>query len=155
MQSQLKASPLAIEYHEFRSIHVEASNQITPKGLLSLRTVRNVERHHEDLRRWMVDLTVDFYNSDEANPAPYSGSINARGWFTVVDGYPDEKQSTLIEVTAASILYGACREMLANFTARSSHGIMSIPSVSFTPMTQVTSASATKPKTPLKKRATK
>jgi hypothetical protein len=37
----------------------------------------------------------------------------------------------LIRVTATSILYGACREMIANFTARSLHGILSLPSISF------------------------
>jgi preprotein translocase subunit SecB len=146
MQSQLKASPLTIELHEFRSIRVEASVQPTPKGSLSIRTVRHVEQHIEEPRRWMVDLTVDFHSSSEEDPAPYSGSINACGWFTVVDGYPNEKQPLLIEVTAVSILYGACREMIASFTARSSHGILSLPSVSFAPMSELQSKSAPAPK---------
>jgi hypothetical protein len=37
----------------------------------------------------------------------------------------------LIRVTGASMLYGACREMLANLTARSTHGMSTLPSVSF------------------------
>ena len=44
--------------------------------------------------------------------------------------WSDEDQY-LIRVTATSILYGACREMIANFTARSLHGILSLPSISF------------------------
>ena len=34
-------------------------------------------------------------------------------------------------VTTTSIQYEACREMIANFTARSLHGILSLPSISF------------------------
>lgn len=151
MQSQLKASPLSIEHHEFRSVRVEASDQPTPQGSLSIRTVRHIERHHDEPRRWMVDLTVEFHSSNEEEPAPYSGSIKARGWFAVVDGYPDEKQPLLIEVTAVSILYGACREMIASFTARSSHGILSLPSVSFAPMSELQSQSAPAPKKSAKK----
>lgn len=44
--------------------------------------------------------------------------------------WSDEDQC-YIRVNATSILYGACREMIANFTARSLHGILSLPSISF------------------------
>ena len=53
------------------------------------------------------------------------------GPFIVADQYPAEKVSDLIKITGASILYGACREMLANLTARGPHGMVSLPSVSF------------------------
>ncbi len=132
--SPLKTSPLRIEHHEFRAIRVEATAEETAQGPMSLRTVRNIERHPEKDRRWKVELTVEFGNSDESNKAPYSGSISAAGWFVVAEAYPQEKQEMLIEITAASILYGACREMVASFTARSSHGMMSLPSVTFPPI---------------------
>ena len=134
MQTPLKVSPLIIEHHEFLSLRVEATKQDTAQGPISLRTKRQIERHAEENRRWKVELAVEFGSSDKKNKAPYSGSISVVGLFLVVDGYPDERQSSLIEVTAASILYGACREMIANFTARSSHGMMSLPSVTFPPI---------------------
>ena len=154
MQTPLKASPLSIEAHEFRSIRVEASNVDTPKGLFSLRTIKEVTQSNEDPRRWMVDLTVELGNRDDQEPAAYNGSITARGWFEVAKAYPEDRQKALIEVTAVSILYGACREMLANITARSTHGIISIPSVSFAPTPRVDEESAT-PKRPAMKRAAK
>lgn len=144
MQSQLKASPLIIEHHVFRSIQVDAAEVDTPQGPHSLRTRRRIERNHEDPRRWMMILTVEFDAAKEGEATPYTGMISVQGWFTIAEGYPEEKQSVLIEVTAASILYGACREMLASYTARSVHGILSIPSVSFEPITrpEITKSSA-------------
>ena len=141
MQSQLKISPLTIEHHEFQRIRVDASEDETHQGPISLETVRRVERHPDESRRWMVELTVEFGSSDENNKAPYSGSISVAGWFTVADAYPEERQQMLVEVTAVSILYGACREMVASFTARASHGILSLPSVTFPPIAASTSMS--------------
>ena len=82
----------------------------------------------------MVILTVEFYAAKEGDTPPYTGKVTVHGWFSIAENYPEEKQAALIEVTAASILYGACREMVAGFTARSYHGIMSLPSVSFAPI---------------------
>ena len=90
--------------------------------------------HPDEERNWMVDLTVEFGSSKKGEEAPYSGKVSARGWFVIAKGFPEERHSDLIEVTAASILYGTCREALANFTARSVHGILSIPSVTFDPI---------------------
>jgi preprotein translocase subunit SecB len=134
MQNQLKASPLTIEYHVFRSIQIDAADVENPQGPHNLRTRRRVERNQEEPRRWMVILDVEFESVNEAEPTPYTGKICVQGWFTVADFYPEDKQNLLIEVTAASILYGACREMIASFTARSTHGTLSLPSVSFEPI---------------------
>lgn len=134
MQNQLKASPLTIEHHAFSSIQINAAEVDHPKDPHSLRTRRRIEQNPEDPRRWMVILTVEFTAAKEGDTPPYTGKITVQGWFSIAEGYPEEKQSVLIEVTAASILYGACREMVASFTARSYHGIMSLPSVSFEPI---------------------
>ncbi len=153
MQTQLKASPLSIERHVFPTLHVEASELENPQGPQTLRTRRRIERNHEDPRRWMVFLTVEFGSAHEDQPTPYSGKISVQGWFLIAEGYPEEKQAALIQVTAVSILYGACREMLASFTARSVHGILSIPSVSFEPVTGPEVKDATAKKKPAKKAA--
>ena len=47
------------------------------------------------------------------------------------EGYTVGAADELVNVTGASMLYGACREMLANLTARSTHGMSTLPSVSF------------------------
>ena len=146
MQTQLKISPLTIEHHEFCSIRIDASELDSPQGQQSLRTSRHFERVSNEARRWVIRLRVEFFSMVDAEPAPYTGEIVARGCFTVSESYPTEREAALIEVTAASILYGACREMIASFTARSSHGILSLPSVSFSPMSELQSKSAPAPK---------
>ena len=153
MQMQLKASPLTIEHHVFLSIQVDAAEVENPQGRQTLRTRRRTEQNHEDPRKWVVFLTVEFGSAKDGEPTPYSGKISVQGWFVVAEGYPEEKRSSLIEVTAASILYGACREMLASFTARSVHGILSIPSVSFEPITGPEVKDPTAQEKPPKKQA--
>lgn len=134
MQTLLKASPLTIEHHEFLSFHLDASGEKSSQGPIALKTSRRLERHTENPRRWKVELDVEFGSSDANQATPYSGSISVAGWFAVSEGYPAERQQLLIEVTAVSILYGACREMVASFTGRSIHGVMSLPSVTFPPI---------------------
>ena len=68
--------------------------------------------------------------------------LRIAGYFVVHEKYPTLKIKDLIEVTGASILYGACREMLANLTARGSHGVVSLPSVSFVPPRKESAATA-------------
>jgi len=94
--------------------------------------VERLSRHHaEDGRKWIVELHISLGNSAETrNPPPYEGLVRIRGFFEVHADYPNDPRR-LIEITGASILYGAAREMLANMTARSSNGIVSLPSVAF------------------------
>ena len=150
-QNQLKLSPLIIEHHEFCSIRINASDVESPQGRQSLRAIRHVERVPNDPRRWVIVLRIEFFSMEEADPAPYTGEIVARGRFAVNESYPAERESALIEITAASILYGACREMIASYTARSSHGILSLPSVSFSAMGEIKSVAAKASKNPAKK----
>lgn len=65
------------------------------------------------------------------SPSTYEGIISIEGQFQIHDTFGDKNREALIRVTATSILYGACREMIAGFTARSIHGILSLPSISF------------------------
>ncbi len=81
-----------------------------------------------------MKLAVRFGGEKEGVESIYSGEIHVIGYFKVHEKYPEAKTKKLIEVTAASILYGACREMLANLTARGPHGMVSLPSLSFIPL---------------------
>lgn len=131
MPMQPRSSPLAIQTHEFTAVELQASPTPHPKSELQLSTEVHTVVNEDDLLQWLCELTVRFGSADEEKPAPYSGGITAVGQFYIAEDYPQDRHVQLIEVTAASILYGACREMLANLTARSSHGLLSLPSVSF------------------------
>jgi preprotein translocase subunit SecB len=134
----LKASPLSIIHHEFVQIQLEAALGEQIRDEMSIRTSRQVQMIPDEPQKWIVELAVLFGDLDEqhALPAKYSGQIKVRGLFQVSEQYPTEERSKLMEITACSILYGACREMLANLTARSANGMVSLPSVTFTAFQQ-------------------
>ena len=73
--------------------------------------------------------TLRYFRIDDEDPD--YGTITILGEFRIHETFDETNHEALIRVTATSILYGACREMIANFTARSLHGILSLPSISF------------------------
>ncbi|MCP5531972.1 MAG: protein-export chaperone SecB [Akkermansiaceae bacterium] len=131
MPTPLNPSPLAIRAHEFLEIHLEATDCDDPDAPLTLDFNRKWGQSENDPLDWMAELTVRFGGEGDDDKVPYRGVIRAAGYFRIAKAYPEQNRETLIKVTGASILYGACREMLANLTARSSHGMISLPSVSF------------------------
>jgi preprotein translocase subunit SecB len=132
-QLLLRASPLQIERHEFLDIEVHATDSADTHSSLPLEISRTYARHDTDPLRWRVELSLRFGGDVDGKPSVYSGVLRIAGYFLIHKKYPAEKIRSLIEVTASSILYGACREMLANLTARGSHGVVSLPSISFVP----------------------
>lgn len=137
MPQPLRASPIQIERHEFLDVEVHAAESEGAHTSLPLTINRNFAQHANDPFRWRVELKILFGGEREGKPSVYSGQIRIAGYFRVHEKCPEEKVTQLVEVTGASILYGACREMLANLTARGSHGVVSLPSVSFVPPPKV------------------
>lgn len=131
MAKQPKNSPLTILHHEFTVIELRADQRTEPTGELDLITDVRIGINPEDELLRLCELEVGFGSADEDEPAPYYGKICVSGMFRISETYAKDRRDQLIEVTATSILYGACREMLANLTARSTHGMLSLPSVSF------------------------
>jgi len=131
MPTQPKSSPLDILNHEFTTIELSASESNNPEGELKLTTERRFGIDTKNELQRFCELTVHFGSVKEEEPAPYTGKITVTGVFLVSESFSEAHRDHLIHVTATSILYGACREMLANLTARSTHGMLSLPSVSF------------------------
>lgn len=130
----LSASPLHIEAHQFLDIACHASEEKNVHADHALQVKRVVIPHTEDPLRFCLQLSVRFGGERDGKPSIYSGHLRMAGCFRIHEEYPAEKRRNLIAVTGASILYGACREMLCNLTARGPHGMMSLPSVSFQPL---------------------
>src|SRR5690625_1535443 len=124
-------SPLAILTHEFTTIELRAEISEEPVGKLNLTTAVSFGTNPENELERACELTVEFGPVDKDQPASYSGKISVVGSFRISENYPEDRRDQLMKVSASSILYGACREMLANLTARSVHGLLSLPSVSF------------------------
>ena len=129
--SPLNASPLRLHGHRFTEISVKASEQDSPQGEFSLRTLRTLQDHTENPRKFLLILRVELGSSTPDQESPYSANLTIEGEFEVLEGYTAGSPEELVNITGASMLYGACREMLANLTARSTHGMSTLPSVSF------------------------
>ena len=151
----LSASPLQIERHEFLDIEVHASESDETHTSLPLDIDRTCARHADDPFRWRAELTVSFGGEIEGKPSVYSGRLRVVGYFVIHTNYPAEKSVQLIEVTGASSLYGACREMLANLTGRGSQGVVSLPSISFVPPKKADAGIVQRENLPLAKRSSK
>ncbi len=124
-------SPLAILNHRFLSFECRATAGHRTDGALELKTSQEFSTPSEDSSIWKVVLTVEFSPEDPESPSTYEGIISIEGEFRIHESFGDKNREALIRVTGTSILYGACREMIAGFTARSIHGILSLPSISF------------------------
>lgn len=127
----LSKSPLHLIKHEFTTVSIVSSELEDPQGRFAMTTTRVLHEHETNERQFLLTLTVKVSSGDPDKEAPYTAELVVRGEFEVSEKYPEIKRSELVQVTGASMLYGACREMLANITARSSHGITSLPSISF------------------------
>jgi len=124
-------SPLSMLEHTFTHFQCTATEGEEINGSLNLETEVEIAMDSEDPLRWLVILTVIFQANDKDTPSAYTGSIRIRGTFKICESFKEKNREALIRVTATSMLYGACREMLANFTARSCNGMLDLPSVSF------------------------
>jgi preprotein translocase subunit SecB len=131
--SPLNASPLRLHGHRFTEVSVKASEQADPQGGFSLRTLRTIRDHTENPRMFLLILRVELGSSTPDQESPYTANLTIEGEFEVFEGYTAGSPDELVNITGASMLYGACREMLANLTARSTHGMSTLPSVSFGP----------------------
>lgn len=124
-------SPLAILGHRFLAFECRATTGGQCDGAMELKTSSEIAVNPDDPLVWQVTLTVNFSPENPASPSTYDGSVVISGEFRIHETFAEKNREALIRVTATSILYGACREMIANFTARSAHGILSLPSISF------------------------
>jgi preprotein translocase subunit SecB len=124
-------SPLELLNHRFLEFECKATIGDQTGGSLGLKTQYEIAADADNPLRWQVTLAVEFSPDALACPSTYQGKIKIIGEFQIHDSYAEKNRDALIRVTAVSILYGACREMVANFTARSVHGILSLPSISF------------------------
>lgn len=147
----LNASPLWLVSHRFTEVSLKASAEEKPSGIFALETLRSLRPHSENPYKFLLVLTIRLGSNSPDKDVPYTAALTIEGEFEVAAAYPASKRDELVNITGASMLYGACREMLANLTARSSHGMSTLPSVSFAPppsasgsLTKATRATAKK-----------
>ncbi len=132
----MKLSPLQLERSYVSRIHLDASRETKLARSVTVTTTTQCARHSEDPRRWMVTLNVVLKaKPEEAGAAPYTGEIDAVGFFAVDAGVPEGDVSRLVVVNGPAVLYGMVREMVASLTARGPHRPLTLPTVTFVDQT--------------------
>jgi preprotein translocase subunit SecB len=124
-------SPLQLKGHRFSALEVKALPHGLTDGRVQVSTRVGWSPHAGHPGEWQLTLHVTFGPADPKSPAPYQGSAEIAGLFSVDPAWPADHAETLVQVNGASILYGATREMILAITARSTHGEFLLPTVSF------------------------
>jgi preprotein translocase subunit SecB len=86
----------------------------------------------KDQVRVQIRLRVQFQPSHEGN-YPYTFRIDLIGYFNAPATAKNTDPLNLLKVNGSSILFGAAREMIANFTSRGPFRSVILPSISFVP----------------------
>lgn len=132
-------SALTLEKHFFSRIELRPNPTAKPEG--SLRTVCTVTMGQaaEDPLHFQLTLSTVFEDEPNAVSKPYySGAIEVVGFFRVSPLYKED-HLRLVHISGASLLYGAVRELLCNLTARGPWPMVTLPTMSFSPVPTQTS----------------
>jgi preprotein translocase subunit SecB len=126
-------SALRLERHFFTRIELCPDGEAKPEGKYQVQWTLALAQASDDANRYQVTLTVRV-NQDPASTAKtfYTGVFEIVGFFTVAKGCPQEP-SFFVQVSGASLLYSAVRELVCNLTARGPWPMISLPTVNFTP----------------------
>src|SRR6266566_1278319 len=124
-------SPLQLKEHGFTAVRVQAIEGGSLTAEPSLKPTIWFERVPTALNQWRLILTLQLGSQDAAKPFAYEAEIKVQGLVQVDDTFLEAKKEHLALVNGLSILYSAAREMLLNITARSAHGALSLPTLSF------------------------
>lgn len=131
MKAPPTLSPVQLRQHGFTTIAVKA----IPGGSLDaepalIPTIR-FEPVPDVADEWRLWLNLKLASDDPAKPFAYEVEIQIQGHIAVGNNWPADQKELIALVNGFSILYSASREMLLNITARSAHGPVSLPTLSF------------------------
>ncbi|NCC04615.1 MAG: hypothetical protein EOM37_11380 [Proteobacteria bacterium] len=89
-----------------------------------------VAKDENNNEKYAIQMTIETVNSE--NNA-WSIRLVTFGSFVLDDDGPEEHQKNLVFVLGQNILYGHCREFLANITARGPYDTVYLPTITFVP----------------------
>ncbi|WP_444633909.1 hypothetical protein [Cupriavidus oxalaticus] len=147
----MKAAPLTLNRLEFTEISVSSNEKFEPKndcyapqltfdfsGCMFRRKsfLKFPDEELDQPKNFALRFELALSKEDQTGDIcpPYFFNIIAQAFVTVgnskFDGDPAELFRA-VRFTGYTMIYGAMREMLANLTARSTHGMLQLPSAQF------------------------
>jgi preprotein translocase subunit SecB len=124
-------SPLQLRHSCFTNISVQTNPNGLPDGQITLEPFIAFQKNQTDANQWLLSLRVIMKSTDAQKPFIYDADIGIHGLVEVQADFPAEKREQIATVNGLSILYSSIREMLLMMTARSGHGPMCLPTLSF------------------------
>lgn len=133
----MKPSPLTFLKIEFIQVHVSAdykAEDTGPKfdfeGALIALSIKHGQ-HKED-GTWWVAVGFRTKNPPDAEAlCPYIIDVFAVGTFEVAEAFEEDRKERLVYENGAALVYGSIRDMVSTITARSSPGLLMLPTPTF------------------------
>lgn len=126
----MNPSPLQLERHFFSKVLIEAQpdGNVGASNLLECQI--EVGQAANEPLRYQATLLLKLLPQPGEKPC-YTGEIQAIGLFRVMERWPVEKRSSLVEVNGSAVLLGAIRELVCNLTARGPWPMVTINTFTF------------------------
>lgn len=140
----LRLSPLQLREHGFTSVRVQVIDSGALTNPPSLKPAISFERQSTNPNQWRLVLSLQLGSREADKAFAYEAEMTVRGLVEVTGKVPEDRKEQLALVNGFSLLYSAAREMMLNITARSRHGPLMLPTISFVSMVK----EATEPKSP-------
>lgn len=133
----MKPSPLTFLKIEFIQVNVSADYkaEVTGpefdfEGALIALSIKHGQ-HKED-GTWWVAVGFRTKNSSDAKAlCPYIIDVFAVGTFEVAEAFEEDRKERLVYESGAALVYGSIRDMVSTITARSSLGLLMLPTPTF------------------------
>lgn len=129
----MKSSPLSLEQHVFKRVCLTASQKQPDRTAINvLNVVLHYAHHQEDPNQYLVALEIRLLPDPKPGKvSAYTGEISIEGVFRVNNESEDRSPEFAVLANAASILFGAVREMVLNITSRGPWPSLMLTTVSF------------------------
>ena len=128
--SELVLGRLRLERHFFNQIQVEALPEREKGAKIHLEGNILEAQRTDDTLRFRLTLRINFGPAN-GSKVGYEGSVQAVGYFGVMEPYPVEEAKELVGTEGVFLLFCAIRELVCNLTARGPWPILRLPNVSF------------------------
>lgn len=123
-------SALTLERAFFTRVELTASTDPAAKPTPTFETSVSAGADPANPRRFQVTVTVKLVPQINTPPA-YAGTLEAQGFFAVVEAVPSEHVDRLAIVHGSTLLFGMIREMFCTVTARGPWPMFVLPTASF------------------------
>jgi preprotein translocase subunit SecB len=138
MKSQIPSfSSLQLRNYHFTFVNIRANTKASQTAKVMAEQQVGFVPVEGQPNQWSLQLQLKLDSADQDNPFSYDMELMVVGIVEIISAdIPVEKRESIAVVNGLGMLYGACREMVMNITARSVYGPCTLPSLNFATVLQ-------------------